>query len=104
MRNSVKILLSVFLFLSVIWINASAQAPEAINYQGIVRDAAGDVLSYKNLSVKFTILSGSPNGPVEYEETQQVSTNQFGIYDAQIGKGTATGSPFSQIQWNAGNQ
>src|SRR5688500_15944600 len=97
-------LMSMIILISSI-LYVKAQVPEAINYQAVARDASGDALQNKTISVKFTIHSGSSTGPVQYAETQTVQTNQFGIYAAKIGRGTPIGTPaFSSIPWSSGNQ
>ncbi|NVK66855.1 MAG: DUF1566 domain-containing protein [Flavobacteriales bacterium] len=78
-----------------------SQAPEKINYQAVVRDAAGDILSNQLVGLKFTIRQGSIVGITAYSETFQMTTNTFGLVNLQIGTGT-TAYDFSLIDWSNG--
>ena len=57
-------------------INANAQVPQGINYQGVARSATGVVLANQQLTIKISIVQNSPNGTVEYAEKQVPYTNQ----------------------------
>ncbi len=77
----------------------SAQAPQAINYQGIARDLAGTAITNQAIGVRLSVRSGSITGTVVYQETFAVSTNQFGLYALQVGRGTVVSGTFSSIAW-----
>ena len=42
-----------------------AQSPNLMNYQGVARNAVGNVLPNQPVALRLSILSGSPTGPVE---------------------------------------
>ena len=75
------------------------QAPQAINYQGIARDLTGNPLTNQAIGLQLTIHNTSASGPVDYQETFAVTTNQFGLYTVQIGRGTPVSGTFSAISW-----
>jgi len=77
----------------------SAQTPQLVNYQAIARDTSGQLIVNQNISVRISILSGSPTGTAEYVETHAVTTNQFGIFILQIGGGAVVSGTFSAIAW-----
>lgn len=83
---------------------AFAQVPQAFNYQAIARDANGVALTNQSVSVKFTLLDGSPQGGILYIETQATSTNSFGLFTVEIGKGTVVIGTFNTIPWSSGNK
>jgi hypothetical protein len=83
---------------------AKAQIPQGINYQAIARNAAGTMLSNQTVSLRFSIRNTSPNGAIEYAETQQATTNQFGLFTAKIGAGTVLSGNFSNINWVTGSK
>lgn len=56
----------VFLFLGTF---AFAQAPDAMSYQAVVRDASGTLISNKAIGVKMSVLKTSASGTVVYAET-----------------------------------
>jgi len=63
---------------------ASAQAPQLINYQAVVRNAAGQPLAnHTIISMRFTIREIS--GTVDFVETQTDTVNQFGLVETKIG-------------------
>ncbi|MBK7938665.1 MAG: hypothetical protein IPJ82_16965 [Lewinellaceae bacterium] len=77
-----------------------AQAPNAINYQTVVRDAQGTpLINTPQIVLYFDILDGSPAGTLIYSENQTVSTNAVGIANVQIGQGIPTLGTFSAINW-----
>lgn len=77
-----------------------AQAPEGMNYQAVVRDNTGAIVPNRNVSLRLSILKGSPTGAVAYSEYQTDSTNTFGLISLVIGSGTQIGgNTFSSINW-----
>ncbi|MDB5281544.1 MAG: collagen triple helix repeat protein, partial [Bacteroidota bacterium] len=81
-----------------------AGVPQAVNYQAIARDANGSIIPNKNLCMRFTIDFGINPGVPEYQETQSVHTNQFGLFTCKIGEGNPTIGSFPGVQWNTFNK
>lgn len=95
------------LFASAICLSlqVSAQAPNKFNYQGVARNSTGEALTNQALGVKITILdSDDPNASVLYSETQSVTTNASGLYNIQIGAGTAVSGVMADVDWGAGDR
>jgi len=91
----------IFLLLSFIFLSkALAQAPQGFNYQAVVRDDAGTVVSDQVVGIKISILQGNVSGTVIYSETHAPATNAFGLVTMEIGGGT-TSDDFSAIDWGA---
>ena len=63
--------------------SAMAQAPQAFNYQAVVRDAQGNPLSNQSLNFELSIVQ---NNAVVYGETQSKTTNQFGLVELSAGR------------------
>lgn len=76
-----------------------AQSPEGINYQATVRDGSGNLLTSQSVAVIFVIKQTSAIGTTVYQESQTLTTNSYGGFDAVIGGGTATTGTFSSISW-----
>ncbi|HYE56593.1 MAG TPA: hypothetical protein VD996_17210 [Chitinophagaceae bacterium] len=95
--------LSILLFFTAL---AMAQAPQAINYQGVARNAGGAPFASQQISVRLSIRTGTPEGPAEYSETRAVQTNQFGLFSVQVGSSGATNvqGNFAAINWSEGNK
>lgn len=94
------ILLCSFLTVSL---GVLAQSPEAFNYQAVARDNAGNVLANQSVGLKFSILD-SDGTTVLYSEDQAVTTNDFGLFNVQIGNGTVLSGNLSGIEWGNGQR
>lgn len=83
---------------------AFAQAPQAINYQAVARNASGTILSNQNVSIRYSVMSALTGGTVLYSETHTKITNQFGLFTAAIGGGTPVSGTFAAINWVSGDK
>lgn len=92
-----NLILSLILLLLVS--SLYAQAPEKINYQGVARDNSGNLLTSQNISLRFTIHSGSLNGPSVYAETHSLLTDMYGSFQTTIGSGSIISGNFAAIDW-----
>jgi hypothetical protein len=74
---------------------------EGINFQGVARNAAGEVLVSQNINLRLSILLGSETGTVAYVETRQVTTNPQGVFAVVVGddKALTKSTNFSTINW-----
>ena len=96
-----KIILSLALSISCLIVNA--QSPEKINYQAVARDISGNPLVNQSLNITYEIRQSTPTGTSTYTETHTgISTNQFGLFTAEIGSGTPSVGTFAGINWGAG--
>ncbi len=91
----------LFLFYNL---SVLAQVPKGINYQGVARLATGTPIASKTISIKISLLQNSPTGSVEYAETHQPTTNEFGLFTLVIGQGTVSTGNFEFISWANGNK
>ena len=96
--------LSLFIILFISGLMLKAQTPpEKINYQAVARDASGNPLVNQTLNVTYEIRQSSPTGTSVYTETHTgISTNQFGLFTAEIGGGTPSVGTFAGINWGTG--
>ncbi len=81
--------------------SAYAQSPQAIKYQGVARDNVGNELAFQSLGLRLSIVVGNPGGASVYTETQNPTTNEFGLFNVEIGNGTMVTGNFSTIDWGA---
>jgi len=77
----------------------SAQAPERMSYQAIVRNASGQLLTNQNVAVRVSILQGSAAGTSVYSERVTGTTNVNGLISLAIGSGTVLSGSFNTIGW-----
>ncbi len=78
----------------------TAQAPGTFKYQGIARDQAGIPYSDTTIRLRISIHQGSAGGLIVYRETQQPVTNEYGLFNVDVGRGTVVSGDFSQIPWS----
>jgi len=76
-----------------------SQAPQKINFQSILRNSGGEIVSNKAVSLRISILSGSITGNTVYSETHTKTTDASGLISLQIGNGTVFSGVFSAILW-----
>lgn len=87
----------------IITLTLSAQAPEKMNYQAVIRDANNSLVINQLVGMKIQILQGSPTGQAVYTETHTQTSNENGLVTLEIGLGTTIGSGvFSSIDWGIG--
>lgn len=97
-----KLILTTLLILFSV--SLIAQSPQGLNYQAVARTVQGNIIPAQNISVRFSILDGSLNGPVLYQETHTTQTNSFGLFTLAIGKGTPVSGAFISINWGTGDK
>ena len=77
MKN-ISLIFAVFIFTSL----AIGQAPNYINYQGVLRDANGNVVANKSISGSIVISGGSN---YTFSIPTGGSTNGYGLFNFKIG-------------------
>ncbi len=96
-----KLLLSISFVLSIGLL--FAQAPQKINYQSIVHNSKGEIVSNELVTIKISILKDNAQGSVLYEELHQGETTLDGLLNIEIGSGKKTNGDFNKISWSEGN-
>ncbi len=94
-----RLFYSVFVTL-LFSLSALAQT-EGINFQGVARNTAGEVLVNQQINLRLSILLGSETGTAAYMETRQVTTNPQGVFAVVVGddKALTKSTNFSTINW-----
>ncbi|MCR5496212.1 MAG: hypothetical protein K6F48_00030 [Paludibacteraceae bacterium] len=88
--------------MTLLWIvSLSAQVPQKLTYQAVIRDVVGNVITNQDLSVQISILQGSLEGPVVYSENHATSTTVNGVITLEVGGGK-TSYDFTSIDWSNG--
>lgn len=77
-----------------------AQSPLGFNYQAVIRDASGEILTNQTAGLKISILEDSITGETVYTETFNPETNEFGLVNVIIGNGDPVSGNFSNINWS----
>jgi len=79
-----------------------AQVPLSFNYQAVARYDSGGFISDQEIGVRISILYGILSDSTVYSETHATTTNQYGLFDLDIGSGTPVDKAFSSIDWSKG--
>ncbi len=86
------------------FLQATAQAPQKFNYQGLARNAQGEAMANQSMALKIGLLSAADSEVPDYEEIHQVKTNEFGLYTLEIGAGEAVTGTMASVRWETGNK
>ncbi len=99
LKYTISILLIILGFKSIY-----GQSETGFNYQAVARNSQGQLLVNSSITVRFTIRSGSANGATVYVENHNnISTNEFGLFNLVIGEGSPVNGSFNNIDWAANN-
>lgn len=96
-----KLLFTIGIVLGVFW--ASAQVPEKMSYQAVIRNNSGQLVPNQSVAVRVSILQGSPAGAAVYSERLTGNTNANGLVSLEIGSGTVLTGVFNTIDWSTGS-
>ena len=95
---------SVIMMAATLAAGAQGTVPGGINYQAVARDNNGNELVNTAIEVRFSIRTGSPAGPVIYQEVfTDVTTSRYGVFSLIIGKGDPVLGNFAEIDWSTAN-
>lgn len=96
-----KVIFFVFVICSIKM--TVAQSPGYFNYQTVIRDGNGELISNQEVSFRISIIAGSATSDPIYTENHAVQTNEFGVCNLKIGNGTNPTANFNLIDWSVGN-
>ncbi|MDQ3190189.1 MAG: fibrobacter succinogenes major paralogous domain-containing protein [Bacteroidota bacterium] len=82
--------------------SVSAQAPQKMSYQAVIRNASNALVTSTPVGMQISILQGSLTGTAIYVETQTPSTNANGLVSLEIGTGIPVTGTFAGINWANG--
>jgi len=88
-----------FTVLNVLSIELFGQIPQVINYQAVIRNSSGELLSNESRAIRISILDESVSGTVIYSEIHSKTTNDYGMVSLQIGTGAYEFGNFALIDW-----
>ena len=100
MKKIFTVLIATIVFIVL----ANAQAPQGLNYQAVAYNGTGTPVINQSISVRFSILDGSATGTPVYEETQNPTTDNTGLFSIVIGNGTVVSGTFNTINWGNGSK
>ena len=100
-----RLLFIVVCFLFIIPISilsqsqSQSQSQYAFNYQGLARDAQGDPISNRNISVRISILKGLDSGEMMFQEVHHINTSDRGLFNLAVGMGENEMGHLFDIEW-----
>ena len=95
MKTKLPLIALLLFFATTTW----AQVPQQMNYQAVVRDNSGNIVTDSTpVSLRFTIHDGSSTGTPVFTETQATYTNKIGLVNLQIGSVSNLGV----VNWSGG--
>lgn len=97
-----KRFLLVLLFALGMGHTAFSQVPQLFNYQGVARDADGQELTDRKVSLRFSLLQGSPVGEAVYAEEHKTTTTAIGLFALQVGAGSNRQGDMADVNWENG--
>ncbi|MBN1924191.1 MAG: fibrobacter succinogenes major paralogous domain-containing protein [Prolixibacteraceae bacterium] len=102
--KKIKILSIILLSIALVYLStaSSAQSPEKVSYQSVIRDASGELVRSQSVGIRISILQGSAGGTAVYVETHTPETNVNGLATIEVGNGTPVSGTFSSIDWSNG--
>ncbi len=104
--NTSTLLLSLFISLLFIIIPSwvFSQAPAAIPYQAVLRNADGSAMANSSASITFKIHDSTVSGPVVFEETHTTTSNSNGLISLNVGQGSPVFGTLNGVNWSTGNK
>jgi len=88
--------------LSVNASSSSTSIPKRFNYQSVIRDTSGGLVTNRAIGLKVT-LSRGPHLEDLYSETHQLTSNSNGLITSSIGGGTPVLGSMDSIDWSLGD-
>ncbi|MCB2195882.1 MAG: hypothetical protein KQH79_08470 [Bacteroidetes bacterium] len=85
--------------LSLVSVYIYSQAPGYFNYQAVIKNTNRELISNQDVKFKISIIPGSISGTAIYSEIHDVTSNDAGLCNLQIGNGNSPSSDFSLINW-----
>ena len=79
-----------------------SQAPEGINYQAVMRNSNGNLVTSTTVAIRVQIRQGSATGTTVYQERQSIASSNQGLINMVIGAGTPQVGTFNNINWAVG--
>ncbi len=90
-----------FLSLLLIAVLVTAQAPNRMSYQSVIRDTDNNLVANQEVGMQISILQGAADGTAVYVERHFPATNANGLVSLEIGGGTEISGSFDDIDWGA---
>jgi hypothetical protein len=81
---------------------STTNIPKRFNYQSVIRDTSGGLVTNRTIGLKLTLSRGPHLGDL-YSETHQLTSNSNGLISSSIGGGTPVLGSMDSIDWSLGD-
>jgi hypothetical protein len=93
------------LLISILWCAAlrlAAQAPQEFSFQGVAKNAGGQIIANTQIAIRLTVHETLPLGANLYQETHTPTTSPGGVFTIFVGAGYPVNGVFEDINWASG--
>ncbi|MFN8208821.1 MAG: tail fiber domain-containing protein [Bacteroidales bacterium] len=90
----------IAVLLACMAITGTAQVPQALKYQSVIRDASGNPIINQLVSLRLSVLQKTESGPSVYSELINKMSSPEGLLQAEVGLGDPIS--FKSIDWADG--
>jgi len=80
----------------------SQNAPQAFNWQSVIKDNTGALLVNTTVGIQFNIKEGTATGRTVYRQSETLTTDANGVIHITIRDAT-NANVFNTVNWNASN-
>ena len=99
MKHSLIVNALIFVLSSLLFNSGFGQG---IPYQAVLRNSDGSIMANQSIPTRFSLHTTSSNGTIEYQESQNLTTNSMGLITTYFGNGQPTSGNFGSINWGVG--
>lgn len=95
-----KLILAIVSIISIaIGFSQSPHPTRYPNFQGVLRNDDGSLMENENVTLLLNYHEGSETGTIEFTETHNVTTNEFGEFNIGLGGGTDTTGSYFDLEF-----
>ena len=102
MTKLTKLLLAITALCLTATTYINAQSPNAIPYQGVARNASGEILPTQAIGLRISLRDVTAGGTIVYQETHTPTTTALGLFNINIGTGTPGIGTLAAVNWGNG--
>jgi len=102
MKNIINHFILLGALLCSTLVSAQSAQKNFINYQGVAKNASGDILVDQSINIQIAIKFGAPDIAANYVENHTVTTSSSGVFGLLIGNGTPVTGDFDTLSWGGG--
>ncbi|WP_175416256.1 tail fiber domain-containing protein [Aggregatimonas sangjinii] len=97
--------INYILFLLAVLVSGMTIAQETqknfINYQGVARNGAGQLMANESMTIGIALKIGSATGAAAYAENHSIVTDANGVFSLKIGNGDTVSGEYNTIPWGS---